>query len=216
MRRLKLAFRGALALAIATPSIFAQSHPSDTKIASHTKVPELELRIIPDKETYVLSEAISAKMELVNLTERTMCFPEPSQGGQEVVAIGSLSTQLVRIDTNGKQVEGDRFIDHYDGGPTWPREKLRSEIEQSWVKLAPNQTYTLKSGKSKLSVDSIGRWQFMATYNPPGCSFNVAECMNYLRSAAESVGCSVPEMVVKALPVTITVVAPPEPKQSIK
>ncbi len=213
--RLKRVFRVLLVFAAGAASICAQVHFSDRGISSQPKTPELELRIIPDKETYVLNEAIFAKMEIVNLTDRTLCFPEPSQT-HEIVATGFLSTRLSRIDKNGKKVERDFFVDHYDGGPTWPREKLLSEIEQSWVKLAPNQTYRLKSGKSRLSVDAIGQYQFTTTYNPPECSFNVAECMNYLRSTAESVGCSVPKTLVTALPVYLTVVAPPEPKQSIK
>jgi hypothetical protein len=43
------------------------------------KVPELKIRIVPSKEKYTLRLKVLAKTEFTNLTDKTLCFPEPSQ-----------------------------------------------------------------------------------------------------------------------------------------
>ena len=43
------------------------------------KKPELKLRIVIEKETYSLNEKLFAKIEFTNLTNTTLCFPEPEQ-----------------------------------------------------------------------------------------------------------------------------------------
>ena len=212
---MKSGLRASLILAVTAFSIGAQSQTAQRDEALHPNV-ELKLRIIPDKETYSRDEDVSARIEFINLTDKTLCFPEPAQGA-EVSGSGYLTTRAALVNpTEGMKFEDELLIDHYGGGPTFPREKLVSEIEQSWVKLAPNQAYVVTSAKATLNLHSTGPWRLWATYNPPECSYNVAECMLYLKSTAESVGCTVPEKAVTAKSVMVNVVPPPEQKQSIK
>jgi hypothetical protein len=191
---------------LAFPS-FAQTRTAEKKKALQPKSPELSLRIVPDKGTYVLREKVFTKTEFVNRTDKTLCFPEPSLDGQDE-ASGYLTMRVVSLNPDGSSIGNDQFLEHFPGGMAWPREKLLSEIEERWIKLAPNQVYVAKSRTANLS--STGKWQLSAIYNPPECPFNIAECTLYVKSAAQSVGCVVPEMVVTSPSAAINVVAPPE------
>jgi len=199
-------------LVVAAFSVGVQSKTSDKKKALHPKTPELKLRIVPDKETYVLYERVFAKAELLNLTDKTQCFPEPAQG-VEVPSSGYLVTTAGLLDPpENEQSESDQFLEGFCGGLTWPAEKLRSEIEESWVKLAPNQVYVVKLTKALVNLRSSGQWQLKATYQPPQCSFNFDECMKYLRSEAKKVGCTVPEIRISAESIQVNVAPPPDQK----
>jgi hypothetical protein len=203
-------------LAILASSICAQSQTSVKSKTIRPSPPELRVKVISSKETYFLREDVFTKTEFLNLTDKTLCFPEPAQDVQ-VDGSGYLTVTAGHVNAETRQFEEEEFfIDHYSGGLTFPREKLVSEIEQSWVKLPPNQVYVLKSTRQRVNLSTSGQWQLRAAYHPPACSFNVAECTRYLRSAAESIGCTVPETVVIAEPGAVNVVPTPEQKQSIK
>ena len=188
-------------VALSVCSITVLSQPAKK---ADQKMPELKIRIIPDKQTYALHEVVFTRTEFTNLTDKTLCFPEPVQG--KAVSTGYLIT-----DADAPNNERDRFIEVFDGGLTWPREKLLLEIERNWLKLAPNSTHTTKSAPVQVKLDIPGEWHLRATYHPVECSFNYQECMKYLISAAEEVGCFVPEVSAEAKPVAITVLPPSHP-----
>ncbi len=200
-----------MVLAVATSFSHAQSQPGEKTKALHSKAPELRLRIVPDKETYVLHEGVFTKTEFLNLTDKTLCFPEPAQG-QQVPSSGYLITEGDAPGAQGR----DRFIEVFDGPGIWPRERLLSEMEKVWVKVAPNAVYVTKSADAKVDLNEHGRWRLTATYHPPEGSFDPGGYREYLKSAAQSVGCTIPEAVVTAQPVAVNVVSPPKQKQSIK
>jgi len=190
---------------IAGYSICAYSQNAEKK-AVHPQAPELRLRIIPDNETYFLHDKIVTRTEFVNLTDKTLCFPEPAQDC-EVTSSGSLTTTSEPVGTG----ERDWFHCHMDGGGA-SREKLVAEIEQHWIKLAPNAAYITKSAEAQWDLSVVGQWRLKATYAPPECAFNIVECTKDLKSAAQAVGCTVPEKVNSADPVIVNVVPPPEQK----
>jgi hypothetical protein len=199
-------------LTIAASSICAQSQTSVKSKTIRSSPPELKVKVISGKETYSLREDVFTKTEFLNLTDKTLCFPEPAQDVQ-VDGSGYLTVTAGHVNPETRQFEEEEsFIEHYPGGLTFPREKLVSEIEQSWVKLPPNQVYVLKSTKQRVNLSTSGQWQLRATYSPPECSYNVAECTRYLRSAAASLGCTVPGLVVRAKPATVNVLPPPDQK----
>jgi hypothetical protein len=193
-------------IAVAACSIYADSQAVDKNKAPGPKAAELKLRIIPDRETYSLHDKALTKAELINLTNKTLCFPEPARNCEDTSS-GSLIT------TSESAVTGERewFHCHIDGRGV-PREELVAEIEQHWIKLAPNAAYVTKSAEAYGDLFVVGQWRLKAIYRPPKCSFNIAECANHIRSAAQSVGCTVPEMASSAKPVTVNVVPPPGQK----
>lgn len=94
--------------------------PQASRKPANAAVAELRIRIIPDKETYKLNSKLSAATEFTNLTDKTLCFPKPSQvpempwrGIVAIRAIGPVGA-----------ASEERFLEHYDGGGTWPLEKL--------------------------------------------------------------------------------------------
>jgi hypothetical protein len=176
--------------------------------SAHKVRPELKLRIVPDNEAYSLHEKVFTKTEFTNLTGKTLCFQKPAQA-HEIVGVGYVKVNGEFLDDSS---DGQIFIDHYDGGPTEPREKLLEEIEQQWIKLAPNATYETKSAVVHLDLSVSGRWRLKGAYHPPECSFNTVRCNDYLRSTAQSAGCFVPEKFVAAEPVTINVAPTPNQK----
>jgi hypothetical protein len=171
------------------------------------KAPELKLRILPNKEAYVLNEKVFTRTEFTNLTDKTLCFPEPAQG-QQVPASGYLITEGEAPDAQ----ERDRFIEVFDGIGIWQREKLLSEIEKNWIKVSPNAVYVTKLADAKLELQARGQWRLRTTYRPPEGSFHPAEFKQYLQSTAQTVGCTVPEISASADPVTVNVVPAPEQK----
>jgi hypothetical protein len=170
--------------------------------------PELKIRIVPNKETYSLQEKVFTKTEFTNLTDKTLCFPAPAQP-QEIVGRGYVE---VHGESSNDNTERQYWPDHYDGGPNWPREKLLKEIEEQWIKLAPNATYETKSSIVKLDLDVSGGWRLRGSYQPPQCSFNTLICNESFRATVKSTGCVVPEKFVTAEPVTIYVVPAPVQK----
>ena len=198
-------------LAIAALSVSAQLQTAQKNKTFRAKAPELRLRIIPDKETYVLHEKIFTKTELLNLTDKTLCFPVPDQQCEDTNSGSVITTGEVAA-----SAPSDQFICHLDGGGV-PRDRLFTDVEQHWIKIAPNAAHMTKSSEAHVSLAVVGRWRLKAIYQPPEAAFGDAvEYRAYLQAAAEKFGCTVPEIEATARPVIVSVVPPPEQKQSIK
>jgi hypothetical protein len=195
-----------VALIVLSCSIHGLSQGTSRKTAKSG--PELKIRIVPDKETYSLQEKVFTKTEFTNLTDKTLCFPVPAHA-HEIVGRGSVE---VHGESLNDGTERQRWLDHHDGGPTEPRERLIKEIEEQWIKLAPNATYETESSVVTFNLDVSGGWRLRGSYHPPECSFNNLKCNESFRATVKSTGCVVPEKFVTAEPVTINVVPAPAQK----
>ena len=166
------------------------------------KKPELKLRIAVEKETYSLNEKLFAKIEFTNLTNTTLCFPEPEQGFEDPV-VGDLT--LV-----GTGPKGDRnyFVEHFDGVMPGD-EKLLANMQQTWIQLGPNQIYVTKRAPTRFELDTPGEWKLRAEYIPPLAPFNPEGSRERLRTLAEKVGCTPPEVDATSAIERISVVAAP-------
>jgi len=188
-------------------SVFAIGTPPQT-VASKDRLgtPVLRLKVISNKETYAVKESVLTKTTFTNLSDMVLCFPKPEQGRQ-VPAQGYLAIQVAGP-PSAKEYE--YFLEHIDRRGTWPREKLLLEIEQDWIKLPPNETYTTASARVTATFDVPGQWRLTETYLPPEGSFGGDAYRKYLTSAAKSVGCTLPVTEVSAETVAINIVEPPE------
>jgi hypothetical protein len=162
--------------------------------------------MIPNKETYAVKESVLTKTTFTNLSDTVLCFPKPEQGRQ-VPAQGYLAIQVAGP-PSAKEYE--HFLEHIDRRATWPLEKLLLEIEQDWIKLPSNETYTTASARVTATFDVPGQWRLTETYLPPEGSFGGDAYRKYLTSAAKSVGCTLPVTEVSAETVAINIVEPPE------
>ena len=198
-------------LAVPALSVSAHLQTAQKNKTFRPKAPELRLRIIPDKETYVLHEKIFTKTELLNLTDKTLCFPVPDQQCED-----TYSGSLITTGEDAASAPGDQFICHLDGGGV-PRDRLFTDVEQHWIKIAPNAAQMTKSSEAHVSLATLGRWRLQAIYHPPEAAFGDAvEYRAYLQAAAEKFGCTVPEIEATAKPVTVSIVPPPDQNQSVK
>ena len=171
-------------------------------LAEQSSRPQLKLRIVVDKATYALHERVMVKSELTNLTSKTLCFPVPDQDC-ETTGIGSIITTGEPVNAG----EIDRFICHADGGGPSGSE-LESEIKNHWIKVPPNAVYTTKVAEAKATLDQVGDWRLRASYHPPVGAFS-RDYVKNLQSAAESVGCKLPDSTAVAEPKIITVLPNP-------
>jgi hypothetical protein len=167
-------------------------------LAQQSSRPQLKLRIIVDKEIYALHERVMVKSELTNLTSKTLCFPVPDQDC-ETTGIGSIITTGDPVNAG----EVDQFICHADGGGAWGVE-LESEIKNRWIQLPPNALYTTKTAEATASLNQVGDWRLRASYHPPVGAFS-RDYVKILQSAAESVGCKLPDSTAVAEPRIISV-----------
>jgi hypothetical protein len=167
--------------------------------AQQSSRPQLKLRIVVDKEIYALNERVVVKSELTNLTSKTLCFPVPDQDCE--------TTRTGWVVTAGEPVnardERDLFICHVDGGRASGVE-LEQEIKNSWIKLPPNGVYLTKSAEAKASLNQVGDWRLRAFYHPPVGAFSRAY-VKVLQSAAENIGCKLPDSSAVAQPRIISV-----------
>jgi hypothetical protein len=163
--------------------------------------PELKLRTTLSKQTFTLDEQIAPEVEFTNLTNETLCFPPPDQTC-EGTANGSLITR-------NEPTEGQKevFFCHVDGPSVRSRENLLQEIEQRWTKLGPNTVFVIK-GQAQTKVLAVGEWRVWSTYSPPVGAFDPPGFKNYMDSATNSFGCTIPRLRVKSEPVLFRVVAP--------
>jgi hypothetical protein len=167
-------------------------------LAQQTSRRQLKLRIVVDKELYALKERVLVKSELTNLTSKTLCFPAPDQDC-ETTGIGSIITTGEAVSAG----EIDRFICHADGGGASGVE-LESEIKNRWIKLPPNAIYTTKGAEAKASLNQVGDWRLRASYHPPVGAFS-RDYVKILQSAAERMGCTLPDSTAVAEPRIISV-----------
>jgi hypothetical protein len=167
-------------------------------LAQKTEAPQLKLRLVTEKDLYTLNERVMVKSELTNLTSKTLCFPVPDQDC-ETTAIGSIITTGDPV----KAGQVDRFICHADGGG--PSEaQLESEIKNRWIKLPPNAVYTTKFAEAQASLNQLGDWRLRASYYPPVGAFS-RDYVTVLQSAAERMGCKLPDSEAVAEPKIIRV-----------
>ncbi len=176
--------------------------PQAPRNPARSTVSELKLQIVPDKATYSLNDRISTKLEFMNIAGRTLCFPRPSQEAEEPEQGYVITKAVAPPETPDK----DRFLDHYDGGIAWPREKLVQEIRERWIWLAPGAEYSTGSVQIRMKLSAPGQWRLEATYHPPEGSFGKpAEFRKYIDSASHIAGCTVPQGVVSAEPISFNV-----------
>ncbi len=150
--------------------------------------PELRLRIIPEKQMYVLNETLFTSTEFTNLTDKTLCFPEPEQRHEDPV-VGFIA--FTGTGPHGR--EWDHFTDHYDG--TMPSdEKLMAEMQHTWIKLAPNQIYVTNRSAAPFILNSAGEWKLRAVYHPPVAPFAAEKSRIKLQLLGERVGCAPPQL----------------------
>jgi len=161
--------------------------------------PQLRLRIVVDKEVYALNERVMVKSELTNLTSKTLCFPVPDQDC-ETTRTGWVITQGEPVNAGD---ERDLFICHADGGGASGVE-LEQEIKNRWIKLPPNAVHVTKSTEAKASLNETGDWQLKASYHPPVGAFS-RDYVTVLQSAAERMGCKLPDSAAVAEPKIISV-----------
>jgi hypothetical protein len=162
---------------------------------------ELTLSIILEKEHYSSGEKLFTRTKFTNVSRTTLCFPQPSQ--EEIAAwLGVLRT-TVTPPISGQEEE--QFLEVFDGGGTWPRDKLLHEIKERWVWLRPTESYVTTSLGVRTTLSSPGQWRINVSYRPPEGSFHPAEYRKYLGSAAESVGCALPQAEIAADPVSFSV-----------
>ncbi len=194
-------------LALGMCSIGARSQTAPGTPSS--PAPILKLRIILGKETYSLHEPVFIKTEFTNLSDKTVCFPKPEQG-RTIPAQGYLATKVI---APPGATGYEEFIEVIDGVGVWPRGKLLSEIGQRWIWLPPHDVYIPDPAQVRTDFNFPGNWQIEETYQPPEGSFDRAgEYREYLKAAALSVGCTLPETEVSAQPVAISIIAAPEKK----
>ena len=152
--------------------------------ANH-KAPEIKLNIRTEKEIYRMHDRASVSVELTDLTNQTLCFPNPALDC-EVTGTGSLIVGASLIEEGE---EREQFICHADSvGPN--RDELLSDIDHKWIKLAPNAVYTTKSAIQYFKA--TGRWRIHARYSPPVGSFD-PNYVEFLQSAADTFECRVPK-----------------------
>jgi hypothetical protein len=168
-------------------------------------VRQLRVRIIPDHGEYETGSRIRVTTELANVTQRTLCFPVPDVECSNT-RTGSVVVQA-ESPTDGEEKES--FICHFCGGSWGSHKNLVESIRKSWIQLTPGATCLTKSVELKASLDVAGEWRLRASYRPPEAAFGgYEEFRQYLRARTLEAGCMVPENVIEAKPVIVSVVKP--------
>ena len=161
------------------------------------KPPQLTLEIIPVKKAYVVGETLFVKYKLISLSDGTLCFPAPA-----IHADQSVTGYLTTVDIPPAQGadESDRFIEHF-----WERhpseEKLRSDVENHWIKLGMSEPYHPKRSDKIGVLTAPGEWVLRSTYYPP--QLNAQE-----KAMIELLGCTAADVPVQSS-ATITVMNTP-------
>jgi len=86
------------------------------------------------------------------------------------------------------------------------------EIQNRWIKIAPNAVYVTRSADAQVGLDILGAWTLYAKYDPPQGAFDPAGFRKYIETAAQEQGCAVPTEAALAEPATITVVSKQDDK----
>lgn len=175
--------------------IFAPTRPHQPD----SQNPELQLRILLEKDAYTLNEPIFTRTEFTNLTHRTLCFAEPVQGIHDS-AQGYLITNAVPPSRQGEIL----FVIM---GGHWPtHEQLRSDIANVWIKLAPNAVYVSRRAPVRFKLNTEGDWELQASYYPTERTFGSAQGREELLDLARETGCNPPESVANSPSTKIQVV----------
>jgi hypothetical protein len=182
--------RSTLTLALVAVSVLAQ----------RAAPPQLQIRILPNKSTYSLTEKVIIKSELTNVSAKTLCFPAPDQNC-ETTNTGWIVTTGERINPANSE-ERDRFICHADGGGEIG-ENLDSQIRERWIKLPPGGVYVTNAAEAKARLNEVGDWKLTASYHPPVGAFN-PKYTTTLQTAARKASCELPSAV-QAEPEIVTV-----------
>jgi hypothetical protein len=182
-------------------SICALSQTSENT-APH-KIPELKLRIIPSKETFAVDEKVFTKLEFTNLSDKTLCFPQPAR-----VWTNDFPGSAVTTGHQGNE-NPDRFFDHYDGASLGTRKHLLSEIQKHWIKVLPKGKYVTDSAEALVTLSLVGQWKLESTYVYPQTAFGGARARKFLSSTAERAGCTIPTTEATAESVPISVIPAP-------
>jgi len=165
----------------------------------------MRLKVRASKSTYFVGERAEVEIEFINLMEKTLCFPVPAQDCEDSDT-GDLLTFTSFVETE----ERDWFHCHRDGGGI-PRDKVLSEIQEHWIKLAPNAVYTTAPYAAYGTLDKSGQWELIAHYHPPEGAFD-RDYRDHLQSAAAKAGCTLPTADVFSPTVTVTAISPSEKK----
>jgi hypothetical protein len=177
------------------------TRPQTARSITPTALPLLRLKFVPNKETYAMNERVFIKAVITNLSDQTLCFPKPDREATNPIQ-GYLYTEVT---PPAHATEIEQFINHIDARPI-PRDKLLAEIEQRWIKVLPNARYTTESTQFATKFSVPGQWQLESTYFPPESGFGRGY-REHLKTAASSVGCTLPDADVSAEPITIFIVA---------
>ena len=125
--------------------------------------PVLKLRIATDQEEYALNEKVLVKYELTNVSNQTICLPPPDLKCEDT-KFGSITTKAnLRPATTAREI----FICNLCAGGWGHSSTLSSTIKKSWIRIAPNETYTTESTALATKLDAIGQWQLEARYHEP-------------------------------------------------
>jgi hypothetical protein len=174
-------------------SILASSRAPVT--ALRQEQPELKIRIIPAKDTYVVNETVFVKTEFTNLSGKELCFPAPDQE-----CINSVPGYLsYKVEGPNNAANGEQFLCQIDARISRSRKEIVSEIKKHWLKLLPGGTYTTALGEVQFTLTSPGQWRLASAYHPPEAAFgSPVQFRKNIESAAESVGCTVPSKTVES------------------
>jgi len=160
--------------------------------------PELKIRVLTDKDNFVINEEVIARVQLTNETGKTLCFPRPATNEQVAVS-GWIEMKAERA--NGS--EHDEFIKVFDGRGKSGKE-LEKAVKNDWIKLKPGETYLASPFKTLGHLDEPGEWRLTATYHPAEGSFS-REYRKSLQKAAQKNGCTLPIVAAQSESVVISV-----------
>ena len=171
-----------------------------TQKTATAEKPELALSVILGVENYSLRENVSPKARFTNVSNATLCFPEPPL---EYVSAdsGVLATTLRAPEGH----DNSQFLEVFDGAGPRSREELLQQVKKRWVWLRPSESYTTKSVPLKTTLDVPGQWRIEMSYRPPEGSFRPAKYRKYLSSVAKSAGCTLPQVEIAAEPIGFSV-----------
>lgn len=154
----------------------------------------MKLNLLFQKENFKASETPIVRIELLNISTETLCFPPPNDECTNP-ATGS-------VEVKGAPVKGgeyDQFICHIDG-----RGLTDEQFRKSWIRLAPGASYTTKPRETQVKLSVAGEWRFKAIYRPPEDSFGTTY-RKRLEAVANQAGCTLPRSYIPSVPVVVTV-----------
>jgi hypothetical protein len=159
-------------------------------LAQETASPQLQLRIISNKDIYTLNEKVMVKGEFTNLTSKMLCFPVPDQSGCPNAGVGAFRTVGEATET-GEHDRAPMACNTNVRGVVGA--ELDSAIKNNWIKLPPNAVYVTNAAEATVKLSEVGKWRLTASYRPPENSYSLPhDYKKLLESAAEKAGCTLP------------------------